>query len=715
LPEVHHLTSDEHHHDRYGRRIAIATVLTTLAAALIAFLQAGALRTHDEADARAEKLGAIAVTQAAGQRDISQLQVDRFQLYQNNLARASEAAAIATYGSGSTQSAKLEAARWDRIATVTNADTARMARDDRVPAITRESVFGPDQDPRYPNRYFERGQRKSYQLFAERQGANERADAAESRFVHYAASLTMFAVAVFLLGYSLTPQGRPRRRLFSRVAGLFVVFASIWGLINVLNPLPKAEPEAASAFADGKVAGATQDFAGAVAHFSKALELEGGFTEGYTQRALAEFAAGQPLPNESTVPPTQTLERVAADQRKALSLGSESPTLIRDLGAVLFYLGLRKNDDGILRESIDRSEEAAKRLPNDEISAYTIAEAKLALGDFEEARKDFAAAETRTQRFLPPSREAGVAAVLTDFALIRQLRPSRAKQIDEVSDELESKASVGSVTANDTASAAQIAPRRPVFTKVRTALDPGHAEVVIDAATGFDPSRDRVSEQWYYRDPKTGSSTVLRGISGPIVGGEGVFFDSAPFSANPSYLSLSDQPACLPEGHYRVDLYANGHFAGRAEGQSDWHDLRPVQIRDLRVAFCLPRGLKPTKPSRGSAADVFLGPAGKRGVVVFALPRSVVAGASVKDLTTVVVRSFGSGSGLLPGLRLGSDQENIFMNFTSPRFQRWTYSGGSLNAGAGISPQGRLYIALAWGPGDDTLQTQIVNSFSQLF
>jgi hypothetical protein len=114
-------------------------------------------------------------------------------------------------------------------------------------------------------------------------------------------------------------------------------------------------------------------------------------------------------------------------------------------------------------------------------------------------------------------------------------------------------------------------------------------------------------------------------------------------------------------------------------------------------------------------ADIFLGPAGKRGVVVFALPRSVVTGASVKDLTTVVVRSFGSGSGLLPGLRLGSDQENIFMNFTSPRFQRWTYSGGSLNAGAGISPQGRLYIAMAWGPGDDTLQTQIVNSFSQLF
>jgi tetratricopeptide (TPR) repeat protein len=714
LPEVHHLTADEHHHDAYGRRIAIATVLTTLAAALIAFLQAGALRAHDEADARAEKLGAIAVTQAAGQRDISQLQVDRFQIYQDDLARASNAESIATYGGGPGAKARLEAARWNRAAKVTNADTARMARDDGVPTITRTNVFGPDQDPRYPNRYFERGQHASYVLFAQRQGANERADAAESRFVHYAASLTMFAVAVFLLGYSLTPQGRPRRRLFSRVAGSFVVVAAIWGLVNVLNALPKAEPEAATAFADGKVALNTLDYAGAVRDFNVALAHQPGFVEAHVQRGTAAFAAGQPLPNEASIPPIAALERAAADERKALDLGSESPSVIGDLGSVLLYLGLRKHDDGILRESIHHSEEAAKRLPDDEGPAYNVAEARLALGDIEEARKDFAAAEQRTERRAPPSREGQVASVLTDFALIRQVKPDRSKEIDDLSNELETRASVGSVTADDHASAPQVALRRPTFPKMHVALDPGHAEVVVDQAQGFDPARDRVSQQWYQRDPKTGDLTVLAGISGPIVGGAGDSFGSTPYLSNPSYLSLSAQPACLPEGHYRVDLYANGHFAGRAEGNSDWHGLRPVQIRDLRVAFCIPSGLKAANPGSGTAADVFVAPGGKTGVVVFALPREVVAGHSTSALMNVVVKSFGSGSGVLPGLRQTSDAFNIFMNFTSPRFQRWTYNGGSLNAGGGVSPQGRLYIGIAWGPGDGALQTQIINSFSQL-
>src|SRR5258708_22956641 len=40
------------------------------------------------------------------------------------------------------------------------------------------------------------------------------ADGAQARFAHLAAALTMLTVAVFLFGFSLTPQGKERRALF---------------------------------------------------------------------------------------------------------------------------------------------------------------------------------------------------------------------------------------------------------------------------------------------------------------------------------------------------------------------------------------------------------------------------------------------------------------------------------------------------------------------
>jgi hypothetical protein len=206
---------------------------------------------------------------------------------------------------------------------------------------------------------------------------------------------------------------------------------------------------------------------------------------------------------------------------------------------------------------------------------------------------------------------------------------------------------------------------------------------------------------------------VLTGISGPVVGGTGVDFNGLPYSTNPSYLSLSARPLCLPEGRYRVDLYANGRLAGHAEGASDWKNLRPVQIRDLRIAFCAPREVRAAPVGNGSA-NVFVGPRGRNGVVVFTVPKSLASGGSIKDLTDVVVRSFGAGSGLLPGLHRESSDTRIFANFDSPILQSWSYRGGSLRAGAGVSPDRRVYIGIAWGPGDGGDQTQIVNSFSQL-
>ena len=59
----------------YGRNIAIATIVTTLIGALVAFAQAGAVQNHDRADARAETYGTLAGSASAiatGRADIQE-------------------------------------------------------------------------------------------------------------------------------------------------------------------------------------------------------------------------------------------------------------------------------------------------------------------------------------------------------------------------------------------------------------------------------------------------------------------------------------------------------------------------------------------------------------------------------------------------------------------------------------------------------------------
>src|SRR5271169_4953318 len=92
IPRVGELVGEEiEEHGRFGRMIAMAVVLTTLVAALVAFAQASALRTHDQADARAETYGALALDSAAVGRANAQTQIERFNLLTQQVRQADNA------------------------------------------------------------------------------------------------------------------------------------------------------------------------------------------------------------------------------------------------------------------------------------------------------------------------------------------------------------------------------------------------------------------------------------------------------------------------------------------------------------------------------------------------------------------------------------------------------------------------------------------------
>src|SRR5438067_3397484 len=73
---------------RPGRLIAVATVVTTLAAAGVGYMQASAIRGHDEADARAERIGALALNVAAANEDQALVQVDRYRIMHEDQLQA---------------------------------------------------------------------------------------------------------------------------------------------------------------------------------------------------------------------------------------------------------------------------------------------------------------------------------------------------------------------------------------------------------------------------------------------------------------------------------------------------------------------------------------------------------------------------------------------------------------------------------------------------
>src|SRR3954454_17274001 len=87
LPEIHEI----HHHahgDRFGRAIAIITVLATLCAAWTAVLQANAIRQHDEAAARAQELSSEALGERSRSEGSARVQLERFELAEQQRARA---------------------------------------------------------------------------------------------------------------------------------------------------------------------------------------------------------------------------------------------------------------------------------------------------------------------------------------------------------------------------------------------------------------------------------------------------------------------------------------------------------------------------------------------------------------------------------------------------------------------------------------------------
>lgn len=747
LPEVHQLTSEEQQQDRFGRTIAIATVLTTLAAALVAFMQAQAVRIDDEAAVKAERVNAEALGQSVRGRQRAQFQIDRFELAEQQRRRAANARQARVFGSGDERELKAEEERWLRISKATDKRSRELAKEEGIAPITDKAEFGPVKDDVFPDRYFAAATYESVRLDALRDGLNAEGNRAEEQFTAYAVSLTMFAVAVFLFGYSLTPHGRPRRRLYAGTATAFVTISTAWALFNTLDKPNKAPEEAARAFADGLVALQTRDFEGAIKHLSRAIELRKDYRLAYIRRAEAHNSKGSPqlVSTGASLVEQDALEDAVQDLEKAYELGSEDDAeadLLTSLGFDYFKLGLENGDKDKLEESIEITEKAIPKYKSSPIPYYNKAVAQLALGRIDEARQTY---ETALQRsiFIDVKkkkkredlyqREAFIAGAMTDMELVVAKQKDKADEVREIKERLDGAMSalgfpsIGSTTGTYPDQKDRAKRPKAVFKDITITVSPANAEFLIGSEKNFEESKDRISVQWYYQEPGLGWA-VLEQISGWALENELKTDSDGDHFMRRSYLGFTRPPQCLRPGRYRAELYVNGRFAGQAEDDQKFQKLKPTQLRDLSMTFCRPEAWQPLPTALTGLVNGYQASDGSSGAFVVSVPEKVAgvrgdAEEKARQITEIVATGFES---LLPGATgKGEETPKPFMGLEGELVTLYNLKGGGRAlVGAGRTEDGELLVGVSYGPTDETSGADtpywasesidsVFNSFSQ--
>lgn len=772
LPEIHEI--HEHTHgDRFGRAIAIITVLATLCGAWTAVLQANAIRHHDEAAAKAQELSAETLGARSTAEGAARVQLERFELAEQQRARAALARQELLFAAGGrAKELRVQELRWDSIAEQTDRQSEAIAHEDHAELLKPDSAFGPSTDPTFPLRYLAQSRHESYVLAAERSGANRKASRAENQYTAFAVSFTMLAIAVFLFGYSLTPHGRPRRRLFAGTASIFVAIAATNALVTSLNP-PKEPPKAAAeAYAEGQVAADSSRPEQAVEHFTKAIELDSGFADAYIARAEAIFLAEAPraLGSGASITTPDALVKVIADERKARSLGIKDPLFFGELGSDLLALGLHREDSrrANLNEAASLLRRAARQAEGDPATAYDLGATLTALGRFREAESAFETAvertmfveqeehgkTTRERRDDPISEEQDLAIGLEDLqnvaersegevakraeefksSLVEEVAKLRVEEEKAVAEEAaghgggEKKAAPGTEDeaghGQEEGAPAKEAPAAPEeehpqvghneatapgaegetekveLHGVKVTLAPEATFFEIPEQEGFDPTKDRLSVQWYFQDPERLGWSVLTEVSSvsepPLPEG------AAPtYHERGPYLGLTSPAACLPTGEYRLEVYVNGHLGAVETAKFD-SEREAAGLRGLGAGLCLPDGWEQSERRMPGLVDGYLSNDGEAGTYVFSLsPALIGAGkrASATEVGDVLDRVLVRFRDVLPakptqGRASGPDIPNL----DGAVVRRYNVGSRRLLAGIGHSSNGQLLVELVYGP-----------------
>ncbi|HEX9824628.1 MAG TPA: tetratricopeptide repeat protein [Actinomycetota bacterium] len=698
--------------DPFSRAVAIAIVVATLSGAMVGYAQSRASRASSFANVDAQQSlvramgGLVRADQAA--------QVDYHTFALAELLRH-EAADVR----------QLSFARDSRLLRLEQARLAELARRTQsLTSITTDGEDGPERDPIFPFRFFSDSQLKADLLWALADAANEEDGAWEGREANYTAVLTLFAVAVYLLGLSLSLRIRIRRMLAAVGIGLIVV-GGVWAVWLAVHTPARAPAEAAEAFADGRrallLATGPEGYREAESHFSRSIGLRPTFAQAYVERAGARFLAGSPQSVYFGSLSTPGATRAAVtDLRTALELGLETRAVLGELGFETFLLGLQESNSTLIEESAGFTARAIALDPTDPVLRYNLGVARLATGDVAGAREAYRVGALSTiyedpdlspaagedpppgatgqlgQRAPEPQgnlplQQQWLSGALTDLELLVSHRPETAEVAAQLKEYL-----VGSVSRGEPG--------------IGEATEAGTAEVNLFPAEaqwrallpGFDPEDDLISQQWYLETPQGWSGIPeVSGVRTP-----GLDRQDRDWFRLESLVTSTFPARCLSDGRYRVELYVNGHLTATAEGEAAFGSPQATVLRDLSVAMCRPPGWEPLEDPVAGFFGGAVAPDRTAGAYIFRFQHpDLVAG---RDPTAAVTPNFIDVSvenfaELLPdGVTFDSELEDpYFMGLDAPAQGYYAYPGGYVIGAAGVAEDGAVIVGLVFGPAKD--------------
>jgi hypothetical protein len=717
VPEEHEMR------ERFARMLAILIVVATLGVAALEFLHSVADKNADHAGVEAQKLGVQRQGELVRADDAVRSQVDTFAYGELQRARGGNAfqqflLPNIQQGSAEAKLLQLEETRWTQLADLTG----------KLTDIKADSSTAPAQDLAFPNLAVSQKQRESNRLFALQDASNELRGKWQNRVGLLSVILTMFAVAIYLFGLSLTLHAAIRRGLVG-LGLLLVAVGTVWTLALQFG-VPTAAPEqAADEYADGVTALATfyaqpgdTGLRAADRHFSKAIELRPTFAQAYVQRSQVRFLLGSPQRSDSVVSITtnDALRAQGDDLRHAYDLGNRDKLLLNNLAANSLLLAIHQNQAGEYASAQTYLDAALHLDDNDPLLYYNRGLSLLGQGKTDAARAAYQAAVERTLYTDPaaktarndPAREqAYVGGALTPLDLLASQRTDLTTQVRAIKELIVNGVDNRKGQSGGDAKLSNMALQ--VF--------PGELQWT-GTITGYS-TKDEVSTQWYYQGPQKLGWSVLSPVSGDrsptsdSTGGPDDYFTIT------RYLQATGQ--CLQPGGYRVEVYVNGHLAGTAQKDSTIPALTAAGMADVGASVCHPADWKPDQNNvlRGFSSGLHSGD-GAAGIYVLRFQNpSVPAGTDHRTEAKAFRDQFFSLPGFLPSAanpQLDTETTSpYFLGLSGANEAYYTYSGGQLRIGSGVTSDGAVLIGVVFAPndqwqGDHTTGDAIFNSMISL-
>lgn len=710
-------TSEER--DPLARIVAVAVVLATLATAFVGYRAASASRADDRAAADAQRLSVEAMERTVRGQQRGQAEFETFTLLERQRRRAANATREALLGPPAVQrAAALERARWDRV----------VDRTQELTTITEEGPEGPTADPRFPNKLLVRHDRDADVAAALQDAADEESVAWDGMGTTYASILTMLAVSLFLLGFTLSVPGGAR--LVFVGVGILLGLVGTFRAVMLETSRPERAPRAAAeAFADAEVVLSTQrtpeEAREAVRGYSEAIRLRPSFSLAYQRRATAEFIAGAPETSSSLIATTsdESLERSVADLRKARGLGLETSSVLTSLGANEFLRGLRRNDDGLLADAAQYARDALSLDPGAPVIRSNLAVALLALGRVQEAREAlrsylryvlFHNGDGQRRRSDHLVQEI-VAGTLSDLEILRIARPQLSGEILAAKELVVGSATLGRVGVGEWSGSVG----KPVADVLSNALQVRRLRL-----DGFDFERDVLSIQWYRRPQRDDAWLAEARMSGKVLAapdgwapGELEFGGEELYFILKNYRQLVDE--CLPPGDFRVEVYVNGQLVETSESSGDFEHLDELFLASVDMKACRPGAWRVDRRRRlpgvlegASSADR------SRGIYVVRIADAerMFGVDPASRAPQVLERVLDRFSQVAPGkLRFDRPHDDFFARLNSAVRRWYRYPGGRALVGAGVDDNGDFVVGLVYGPDvywDDLEPFTISDSFT---